>query len=142
VQPRYTQQTPLNRLVDAARPESELVRAMELSAKRVAAKSASAEETTLLREQFAAWAANDVRFQPLADSDYLLGELKPLSKDLAALGAAGLRLLDAVAGGQAPPADWLASLTAELTRMERPVVEVRLAAVRPVRVLLDAAKGK
>jgi hexosaminidase len=142
VQPRYTQQTPLNRLVDAARPESELVRAMELSAKRVAAKSASAEETTLLREQFAAWAANDVRFQPLADSDYLLGELKPLSKDLAALGAAGLRLLDAVVAGQAPPADWLASLTTELTRMDRPVVEVRLAAVRPVRVLLDAAKGK
>jgi hexosaminidase len=134
VQPRYTQQTPLNRLVDAARPESELVRAMELAAKRM-----TPEDVAFLREQFALWAANDARFQPLIESDGLLAELAPLSKDLSALGAAGLKILDAAASGQALPADWVTQQKAELTRMERPVVEVRMAAARPVKLLLDAA---
>jgi hexosaminidase len=134
VQPRYTQQTPLNRLVDAARPESELVRAMELAAKRM-----TPEDAAFLREQFTAWAANDARFQPLIAGDGLLAELAPLSKDLSALGAAGLKILDAIASGQALPADWVAQQKAEITRMERPVVEVRMAATRPVKLLLDAA---
>jgi hexosaminidase len=134
VQPRYTQQTPMNRLVDAARPESELIRAMELAAKRM-----SPDDITFLREQFTVWAANDARFQPLINGDGLLVELAPLSKDLSALGAAGLKILDAVASGQALPADWVTQQKAEITRMERPVVEVRMAATRPVKLLLDAA---
>ena len=134
VQPRYTQQTPLNRLVDAARPESELVRAMELAAKRMTPDDAS-----FLREQFTVWAANDARFQPLINGNGLLAELAPLSKDLSALGAAGLKILDAIASGQALPPDWVALQHGEITRMQRPVVEVRMAAARPVKVLLDAA---
>jgi hexosaminidase len=134
VQPRYTQQTPLNRLVDAARPESELVRAMELAAKRM-----TPDDVAFLREQFAVWAANDARFQPLIDGDGLLAELAPLSKDLSALGAAGLKILDAIASGQQLPADFVTQLKADLTRIERPVVEVRMAAARPVKLLLDVA---
>jgi hexosaminidase len=134
VQPRYTQQTPLNRLVDAARPESELVRAMELAAKRMTPDDAS-----FLREQFIVWAANDGRFQPLINGNGLLAELAPLSKDLSALGAAGLKILDAIASGQTLPADWVTQQNAEITRIQRPVVEVRMAAARPVKLLLDAA---
>jgi len=134
VQPRYTQQTPLNRLVDAARPESELVRSMELAAKRM-----TPEDVAFLREQFTVWAANDARFQPLINGDGLLAELSPLSKDLSALGAAGLKILDAIASSQPLPADWVSQLKTDITRMERPTVEVRMAATRPVKLLLDAA---
>lgn len=130
---KYTSLIPLNRLVDAARPESELVRAMELAARR-----RTPEDTAFLREQFTRWAANDARFEPLAEGNDLLTEAKPLSKDLAALGAAGLKLLDALAAHQALPADWIAQQTAECTRLERPQAEVRLAAARPVKLLLDA----
>jgi hexosaminidase len=139
---RYTTTTPLNRLVDAARPESESVRALELAAKRLAANPGDAADAAYLREQFTVWAANDARFAPLAQGDSLLEEAKPLSVDLAALGNSGLRLLDAMAGGQPLPSDWLAQQGAELTRMQRPAAEVRLAAVRPVKVLLDAAAAK
>ncbi len=139
---RYTTTTPLNRLVDAARPESESVRAVELAAKRLAANPADAADATWLREQFAVWAGNDARFEALAEGDSLMQEAKPLSVDLAALGNTGLRLVDAIAGGQTLPADWLSQQGTELTRMQRPVEEVRLAAVRPVKVLLDAAAAK
>jgi hexosaminidase len=135
---RYTSQSPMNRLVDAARPESESVRALEQAAARVAARQpASAEDAALLREQFAIWAANDARFQAIAADDTLLAELKPLSADLAALGASGLRALDFLASGQAPPADWMADAAARLARLQKPSGEVLLAAARPVKVLCD-----
>jgi len=124
--------------VDAARPESESVRALERAARRFIANSTGdGDDLGLLRRAFAEWAANDARFLPLAANNALLAELKPLSKDLSALGAAGLRMLDYVAGGQLAPADWLARQNAELARMQKPAIDVLLAAARPVKLLAD-----
>ncbi len=131
--------TPLNRMVDAARPESESVRALELAAKRVVSHSATADDEARLREQFTLWAANDARFEPLAANDALLLELKPLSQDLATLGVTGLRLLDGAGSRTSDFAAWLKQQSAALTAMERPQAELRLAAVRPVKILLDDA---
>jgi len=140
---RYTTQTNLNRFVDAARAESESVRALEHTAARAAADPrANAADVMALREQFTRWAANDARFRPLAEGNALLTEIEPLSADLSALGAAGLRLLDALNGATPLPGDWLTQQNAELTRMLRPNAEVTLAAARVVKVLLDAASHK
>ena len=89
--------------------------------------------------------ANDTLFQPLAETNSLLEEVKPVSKDLSALGEAGLKLLDYLAplppapeerskkvkkpgkselaarkAAQDARAAWLVSLNAELERMMRP----------------------
>jgi len=121
-------------LADAARPESESVRALELAAAKFAAdpKGATA-EAAALRRAFTRWISNDARFQELASDSPLLAELKPLSRDLASLGAAGIKLLDAIEKGQ-PAGTPIAA--AELTRMKRPQAEVSLAAVRPIEVLM------
>jgi hexosaminidase len=138
---KYTSLTPMNRLADAARPESEGVRAMEQAAAKVAANpKGSVADAALLRREFARWAANDARFRELAAESGLLTELLPLSRDLAALGKAGLRLLNALEKGEALPAAWRAGQTKEIARMEKPAAEVSLAATRPVRVLLKGAK--
>jgi hypothetical protein len=92
-----------------------------------------------LRAQFTRWAANDRDFEPLAQANSLLEELKPISKDLSAVGALGLRLLDIIATDRPAPPDWLASQDTELKRMLEPDADLRLAAVRPVRILLDRA---
>jgi hexosaminidase len=142
---KYTSLTPMNRLADAARPESESVRAMETAAAKVATNpQGSPAEVALLRREFARWAANDARFRELAAESgpggTLLAELQPLSRDLAALGNAGLKLLDALEKGQTPAAAFVAEQTKEITRMERPAAEVNLAAIRPVKVLLKGGK--
>ena len=138
---KYTSLTPMNRLADAARPESESVRALELAAAKVVANpKGSPAETALLRREFRRWAANDARFQELAAESPLLEELKPLSRDLAALGNAGLKLLDALEKGQAPAAAFVAAQSKEITRMEKPAAEVNLAATRPVKLLLKGGK--
>jgi hexosaminidase len=135
---RATTTAPLNRLVDAARPESESVRALEKAARRFIAKpKGNTEDLGLLRRAFAEWAANDERLLPLAQNNALLAEVKPLSKDLSALGAAGLRMLDCLAGGRPAPAGWLARQNTELARMQKPAVDVLMAAARPVKLLAD-----
>ncbi len=149
---RYTSLTPLNRLADAARPESESVRLMQAAAARVIANPAAEADVKSLREQFARWAANDAPFQKLAEGDAMLTELKGLSANLAELGTTGLEALDYLAAGKAPPADWVAGKTQALARMQpaqgqrrgaQPRVagaanpEVTLAAARPVKMLVD-----
>jgi hexosaminidase len=139
---KYTSLVPLNRLADAARPESENVRALELAARSWLKNPADAEDLTLLREQFGKWAANDSHFQPLAENNAILGELKPLSADLSALGVLGLKVLDYLGNKNPPPADWLASQNKEISRIQRPSAEVVLAAYRPVKLLLDELTRK
>jgi hexosaminidase len=139
---RITTETPFNRMVDALPAESESVRALELAAARVAKNPAgAAEDVAALRAQFTRWAANDGDLQPLAEANSLLEELKPISKDLSAVGALGLQLLDLAVGGVTAPPDWLTAQQAELKRMLEPNVDMRLAAVRPVKILLDRIAG-
>lgn len=122
---KYTSLIPLNRFVDAIPAESESIRALEQAAKR-----ASSADLTLLRERFMVWAANDANFPALT-------ELQPLSQDLSALGTLGLRVLDYRSGKQPVPQGWVAEQMRELDRMEKPRAEVILAAVRPIRLVLQ-----
>ncbi len=55
------------------------------------------------------------------------------------MGLLGLRLLDIVVQNQPAQPDWLAVQDAELKRMLEPNADLRLAAVRPVKILLDRA---
>ena len=140
----YTTRTPLNRFADAVPPESESVRALSLAARRVAANPADKTDAALLRARFATWAANDAPFQAMAEGNPFLMELKPLSTDLAGLGAAGLRALNALTRRSSLEAAWLAREDAELTLLlaprEFPESEARMAAARPVKLLLDAVR--
>jgi hexosaminidase len=137
---QYTSLVPLNRFVDAVRPESETVRAMELAAARFVQNPVAGNDAAFLREQFTQWAANDGRFQAIAEGNVFLYELKPLSNDLSVVGRAGLHLLAALAEKQKLPADFLDQAKKDVTRLTQPQAEVVLAAFRPVKVLLDAAQ--
>jgi hexosaminidase len=138
---KYTSLVAMNRLPDAARPESESVRALEVAAAKAAADpKGGGAEMAALRRAFARWAANDARFIVEAGDNPLLTELKPLSKDLSSLGNAGLALLDYLEKGTALPQGFTATWDQEMRRFARPTVEVTMAAARPVKILLEAAK--
>jgi hexosaminidase len=138
---RYTSLVPMNRLADAARPESETVRALELAAAKLAANpKQSPAEAAALRWSFSKWADNDGRLMPLAAEYPMLTELKPLSNDVSALGQAGLALLDSLEKGTPLPAGFATNWDQELRRLSRPEVEVMVAAARPIRILLEAAR--
>ncbi len=87
---------------------------------------------------FTEWRANKAQLEPLLDSNFLLNEAAPLSENLSKTGAIGLKALQFLESGERAPADWVAEQKQELSRMEKPIAEVVLAAVRPVRILVDA----
>jgi hexosaminidase len=133
---KYTTLTPLNRFVDAARPESELVRRIGQAAARQ-----SDADLRLLRARFREWVENDAHFQAMVEGDSFLPELAPLSKNLKTVGEIGLRMLQYIESKAAPPAEWVAQQNQALDAMEQPVAEVILAAVRPVRTLVNVPAG-
>jgi hexosaminidase len=120
---RYTSLVPLNRLVDTAHPESELPRHPDHAE---------------LRVLFSMWSQNHALFLKLAHDNFLLEEAIPLSKNLAALGDIGLKALDYLQSGKPVPENWIKEQIAAVDGMKQPTAEVRLAAVRPVRELLDS----
>jgi hexosaminidase len=130
---QYTSLVPLNRFVDAVRPESELVQRLERDVAAMPENSSAAAE---LRVMLAEWAASATRLQPVANDNALVAELLPLAENLAVTGQIGLRALEYIEKGAPAPSGWVEQQDRELDRLEKPVAEVRLAAVRPVRLLL------
>jgi hexosaminidase len=130
---KYTSLVPLNRFVDAVPPESESIRRLE---RDVAAMRESVSAATELRLAFAEWAESGIRLQPVAQDSSLIAELLPLAANLAQAGQIGLQALEYLEKGTSAPAAWVEQQNKELDRLEKPVAEVRLAAVRPVRLLL------
>jgi hexosaminidase len=132
--------TPLNRLADAVRPESndarkfsELVNTYLQNDQH---KSAAEEQ---IRFYLTAWQQNNADLHSLLDQSFLLSEDKPLSEDLSALAAAGLRALDALDKNQSLPDAWRTEQLAVVARSNSPRANLLLMVAPPIQKLIDAA---
>ncbi len=90
----YTSQTPLNRLVDAVRPESDIARQFSHLVDDLLAHRISDENKGILMRFLKSWSENDVKLQPMIAGNELLSGVGPLSQDLSDVSAIGLRLVD------------------------------------------------
>jgi hexosaminidase len=132
----YSSEVPLNRFVDLVRPESESIRRLEQCARVfIANHTNSLTEVASLRISLSTWADNESRLSPPA-------ELTSLSHKLTTVGSIGLQALEYLRTGTAAPAGWAARQGEILDEIQKPDAEVTLAAVRPVRLLVDAIAGK
>ena len=77
-----------------------------------------------------------------AAGNAFVGELAALSRELSQLGAIGLESLEYLENGRTVPESWTAQKKQMLAAMSRPSAEVVLAAVRPVRLLVEAASKR
>jgi hexosaminidase len=127
----YTQETPLNRLVDAARPESRTAREFAALVDR--------RDTAAIRTWLILWRDNHRKLRPTLEQSFLLKEDIPLSEDLSRLGKAGLEALDYLDRRQHPPAKWLAEQKAFLENARKLRSELRLAIVPSIQRLVEAA---
>src|ERR1700681_2111321 len=134
---------PLNRLVDAANPESNQARHFRDSVQAYIGsgftdRAAEGEIRTLL----AAWRDNDAELRPLLEQSFLLHELAPLSEDLATLAVAGLSALDYLDRSEASPESFRAQQLALLDRARTPKADLLLMVVAPVKRLIEASGGQ
>ena len=141
---KYTTQTPLNRLVDAAPTESEIARRFGVLVDSVVAAGAlgplrapaSVRQLVALRAQVLRWQANDVLLQPTLLGNPTLREYGPLSAQLMAVAKVLLERITQLQTGQDAAPAWLAAARATLDAAQAPAGQAELAVVRPARRLL------
>jgi hexosaminidase len=134
---------PLNRLVDAASPESDQARHFQDSIQAYVTsghtnQAAEGEIRTLL----AAWRDNDAKLRPLLEQSFLLHELAPLSEDLSNLGVAGLLALDHLDRSEPSPESWRVQQLGLIERAKTPKADLLLMVVAPVQRLIEASAGQ
>src|SRR4029077_20870413 len=92
-----------------------------------------------LRRQLSLWSQNDPAFASLAQKSFLAQQAAATPSDLSAIGAAGLRTLDAIAAGTQFATDQQTQLNSVLTEAAKPKGQLVLIPVSSIRKLVDAA---
>ncbi|MFZ1976187.1 MAG: family 20 glycosylhydrolase [Candidatus Acidiferrales bacterium] len=137
-----TSDIPLNRMVDAVAPESELARRFSGDVDQFAAgKFQDVAAEARIRAQLVLWRDNSVELQPLLQNSFLLKELSPVSLNLTTLAAAGLAALDFIDKGQPAPDSWHREQSALIQQAEKPTADLILAVAPAVQKLVDASAG-
>ncbi len=158
----YTTATPFDRVVDAARPDSAVVRELVSrvdgylsdghwgeragsgadrgSSENGQASGAAGGEASL-RAMLTAFQDNDRALAPAFRRSQPLREVQRLSTELSQLGATGLEAVDSLSIGARPDRGFCSRARALLGRAAVPEGEVYLAVVDPMARLLSAACG-
>jgi hexosaminidase len=134
--------TPLNRVVDAARPESETAREFsELVDKFIAGQIKPGMEAQI-RAKLTRWRDNDKNFQSLAQRSSLMQEVAPISQNLSTISASGLRALDYLDREERASQDWKTQQLAAVQQAFQPIAQVILMVAPAVQKLIQASAGE
>jgi hexosaminidase len=115
---KYTQLTPLNRLVDTVRPESDTARDFAVLVEQM--------DRPQMRIWLTRWAENNVPSEPASEA-------------LRRSGSIGLQALDYLDRNERPPAIWVAQQRSFLETLKQPIAELRLAIAPSIEKLVIAA---
>jgi hexosaminidase len=135
----YTSDLPLNRLVDAARPESETARVFRKSVDKALLAAPHWEELETLRPQLQEWVDNDGTLRPLLEKSKDAKEALPLSKDLSEISRLGLEALDFLKSGKSAPGSWAKNARKVLDKAQEPRAEVEIVVIPAIRKIILAA---
>jgi hexosaminidase len=134
-----TSLVPLDRLIDAARPESSTGREFSLMVDAMLAGKASAQTTEQVKALLTLWRDNQSSLQPLAGQSFLLQEVIPASENLTRVAAAGLEALDYLNRRAQPPAGWKSQTVALLEDGGKQRAQLLLVIVPSIEKLVEAA---
>jgi len=135
-----TSDTPLNRMVDAVLPESEVAwQFSQMVDQFVGSGFQDAQAKSDIRALLVAWRDNDNELRPLLQNSFLLKELAPVSQSLSSLAASGLQALDYIDKGQRAPDSSHKEQIAILQQTEKPAADLILAVTPAVRKLVEAS---
>jgi len=133
-----TSLTPLNRVVDAARPESVTARRFSALVDKFLS-GARAETEPQIRTLLTEWKDNPAKLQPLAANSSLVQEVLPVSQNLSALGTAGLQALDYLDRKEKAPEDREKQQLAVVQQAFEPKAQVLLMVAPAVQKLIQAS---
>jgi len=130
---------PLNRVVDAVRPESATARQFADAVNDLVANAAKPGSEARMKDILKRWRDNQAELQPQVEKSLLLKEVAPLSQNLSALGAAGLAALYYIDRGQAAPPEWVTQQTAVIEQARKAQAQLLITVTRSVEKLIQAS---
>jgi hexosaminidase len=137
-----TSAKPLNRVVDAVRPESVTARQFADSVNALVAGSARPGTEARVRSLLNRWRDNQLELQPLFEKSLLLKEVAPVSQNLSALGGVGLAALDYLDRGEKAPAAWVSQQTAIVEQAKKPQSQLLIMVTPSIQKLIEASAGE
>jgi hexosaminidase len=130
--------TPLNRLVDAVPPESDMAREFLNIVNRIVAGKASEEDWEQAQEWLVLWRDNDTQLQLLLPKSELTRDLAPVSSSLHQVAQTGLDAIGYLRNHQSAPGDWKVHQMEVLKTAEKPRVVLVNMIVPAVEKLVQA----
>ncbi len=149
-----TSLVPLNRLIDAARPESTTAREFAQSVDALlaapnggsgatqdmqGAAESPAQTEAKIRAMLLRWQNTQTQLQALEATSFLMKEVAPQAQNLSAVAAVGLQALDYLDQHKQPPPDWTTQQLALLQTAKMLQAQVFLMIVDPVQKLVQAS---
>jgi hypothetical protein len=133
---------PLNRLVDAARPESMAARQFSEMVDAFLANQSDLRNKDTLIQMLNQWHEAALALPPLEEKSFLMKELTPVSQSLRDASAAGLQALDFLRENTSAPDEWRTSALNTLDAASQTQAQVTLAIVPAIRKLVVASGGQ
>jgi hexosaminidase len=137
-----TSLSPLNRVIDATRPESMTARRFGNLVDALIGGHADSEAKQEVIMLLIRWRDNQSNLQPLESQSFLLTEIVPQSQDLTAVATTGLQALDYLDRGERAPAAWATQQFALLEQAQKPKAQLLLMVVPSVQKLVEASSGQ
>jgi hexosaminidase len=135
----YTSLTPLNHLVDAVSPESDVSREFAEICKRIVAGNATPMDWEKAHDWLVLWRDNDAKLQPMLGRSEITAELAPVSVSLKQTAEVGLQMLEALHGKQAISAETQRHNLEVLAVAKKPQAVLLLMVAPSVEVLVKSA---
>ncbi len=130
---------PLDRLIDAARPESTTGRHFGAMVDALLADPAAAPTKQQIRGMLEEWRDNQPGLQPFERQSFLLQEIIPVSQNLTRVATAGLEALDYLDRGERPAQGWQSQAMAVLEDAGKAQAQLLLVIVPSIEKLVQAA---
>jgi hexosaminidase len=134
-----TNLTPLNRLVDAVRPESATARQFAEMVDALLSGRADSSTRERIKALLTRWRDNQAELRPLEEQSFLMKEVVPLSQNLSELGEIGLDALNYLDRGTHAPDSWKAERLTLIDRAEMPQAQLLLTITASLRKLVQAS---
>jgi hexosaminidase len=134
--------TPLNRVVDAASPDSDVARHFDNAVTVfVNGSCRDAASAAQLRQWLTKWLSNDAALQTLAQKSSFVKEVAPNSQDLSLVAGIGLAALDAISKGTSLSDEAKSQATAKIVDASKGKAQLLLIPAPTIQKLVDAASN-
>jgi hexosaminidase len=142
-----TSAMPLNRLIDAARPESDVARHFSdlvntLITEQTTAGQGTTETAQQIRSLLVLWRDNQANLQRLEGQSFLLKEVIPVSEALSGLAEIGIQAMDYLDHKQLAPDDWRKRQLAFVQQASQPKAQVLIMVAPSIGKLVEVTTSQ